>query len=1064
VSPHEPPPAAAPAPTAVSGIVAWMARNPVAANLLMVIVVAGGVMGLWSTKQEVFPEFNLDVVVVEVAYPGASPAEVEQGIVLAVEEAVRGVQGVKRITATAAEGMGGLRIELLESSDPDRVLTDIKTEVDRVRSFPEEAEKPVVTLLARRRNVVALVVHGDVDLHTLHKVAEDARGRLIDHKDVTQVDLRGVPPVEIAIEVPRAVLETQRLGLEQVARQVTLGSIELPGGELETSGGELLVRVSERRREGHQLADIPVRASTGGAVQTLGDLARIVDGYQDDDLRYLFNGEPAVQVIAYRVGDETPKKVAAAARTVAQAMAAELPPGITVTPWNDDSEILQQRINLLLRNASMGLILVLLVLALFLELRLAFWVALGIPISFFGAFLLLPQLGFSINMITLFAFIITLGMVVDDAIIVGEHTFKKIQDGLAPLPAAITGAKEMAVPVTFAVLTTIAAFGPLLFVPGTIGKIFQMIPTVVIAVLILSLVESFFILPAHLGHLKKDGPRVLQGVARAQRRVEAGLQWFIERLYLPTARFAVANRYATVATALSSLFLAIGLVVGGVVPFSFFPDVEGDIVRAVVRLPFGAAEERAEDAKETLEDSLQRAIEEHGGPGLVRGIFVRVGESATLGGPNPTAERGGHVVSIELSLVPGDERPFTAMEFGATWRRLTAPIPGAEAVLFDAASGPSAGAAIDVQLSHRDVEVLAVAAATVTSSLRELSDLVNVENGFAAGKPQLDFRLRPEARALGLTASDIARQLRGAFFGIEALREQRGRDEVRVRVRLPESERKSAFDLERLRLRTPAGGLVPLLDVADFERGLSPTAIQREDGRRVVNVVAKLAPGVRSPQATLDALNEELLPALRKQTPGLEVGLVGSQRSQAEAFASLGRSYLFALFVIYALLAIPFRSYLQPFIVMSAIPFGIVGAVFGHLVLGYGLSIISMMGIVALSGVVVNDTLVLLDDTNRRRGRGLLPLDAILQSGARRLRPILLTSLTTFFGLLPMIFEREVQAQFLVPMAISLGVGVLFATLIALLVVPALYLIVEDVRRLLGLPDPRSVAAVPPAE
>jgi len=1039
-------------PSLNKGPIAWMARNTVASNLFMFVLFVGGLIGVFRTKQEVFPEFSLDLVTIAVAYPGASPEEVEQGIVLAVEEAVRGVDGVKRVTSNSAEGRGSIGVELLLDADPDKVLSDVKTEVDRIRSFPEEAERPVVTLASRKREVISLVIAGDKDLGTLHALGERARASLLDLPDITQVELYGVPPIEVSIEISREQANSLGLSPVEIARIVSLASLELPGGEIETAGGELLVRVADRIEEGHAFGDIIVRQSPTGGTIRLRDVATIKDGYADLDQAYVFNGKPAVRITAYRVGDETPSSVARAVRNFAEEFRAQVPDDVEVAIWGDDSEILEDRISLLVRNAAQGLILVLIVLALFLHVRLAFWVGLGIPVAFMGAFLVMPVLDISINMVSLFGFIVTLGLVVDDAIIVGEHAFSKMEDGVPPLRASILAAQEMAVPVTFAILTSVASFAPLLFVPGVMGKIFKILPIIVSSVLLFSLVEGFMVLPSHVGHThQKLGPQT-DIMSRLQAAVARGLEYFTERLYRPTLIAFLRQRYLALAGSLALLIMVLSLVAAGIVPFNFFPDLEGDKVVASVKLPYGAPESLREDARRKLERAARQTVEENGGDSIVRGMFTRLGEGPIAGGPaGGASETGGHLLTVEMNLVPIDFREVTAGAFAERWQKNLEPIVGAESVSITSSFGPSGGAAVDVQLTHMDIDVLAAASEDLAQEIRSFPQLRNVENSFSAGKPQLDFHLLARARSLGVTSTDVAMQLRGAFFGIEALREQRGRNEVKVMVRLPETQRESEFDLEQLRIRTPQGSLVPITEVASFERGRSPTTIVREDGQRVVNVRAALAPGVPSSRPILDEITQTILPRLKEKYPRLEASFVGAQRAQKEAMIALVTNGLFSMFVVFALLAIPFRSYAQPFVIMFAIPFGIVGAVLGHMIMGYGLSIISGFGIVALAGVVVNDSLVLVDAANTARREGRSAWEAIIFGGTRRLRPILLTSLTTFFGLMPMIFETSVQARFLIPMAISLGFGVMFATVIALLIVPALYIVLEDVKSLFGM-------------
>ena len=1030
------------------GVLAWMSNHPVAANLLLFVLLVGGIVGVFRTKQEVFPEFSLDMVVVQVPYPGASPAEVEQGIVLAAEEAIRGIEGVKRVTSTAQEGVGTASAELILGADPDKALSDIKSAIDRVTSFPEEAERPAVSLATRRREVISLIVSGDQDLRTLYALAEQARSGLLAQGGITQVEVSGLPPLEISVEISRENLEKYGFTLEEVARQISRSSLELPGGELETKNGKLLVRVADRRESGDALSDIVLRSTQDGAQVELAEIATIQDGFAETDQESFFNGKRAVQVTAYRVGTETPSSVAKAVRAYAEEFREELPESVAVSIWADDSEILDARINLLTSNAVMGLILVLIVLALFLELRLGFWVGVGIPTSFFGAFFLFPGLDLSINMVTLFGLIITLGLVVDDAIVVGEHAYEKMQQGLSPKDAAVAGVREMSVPVTFAVLTTMAAFAPMLFVPGTMGKIFKLLPLVVGAILVLSVIESFFILPAHVSHIRLEKTNfILRLAERVQRRMSDYLERFTRGPYRRGLERTLRNRYLAVAFGIASLLVTVGIVGGGLVPFSFFPELEGDVVNASVRLPYGTPISKTKEVQRALERAAEQATLEVGGPEFVRGMFSALGSSPGGGGPmGGRGESGSHLLSVRISLVPGEQREFNAVDFADAWKKALPDLVGIEALTISAAAGPGAGAPVAVQLSSSNESVLENASDEVEKALKAFDALTDIDNSFAGGKNQLDFHLLPHAYTLKLTGADVARQIRSAFFGAEALREQRGRSELKIMVRLPKAQRTSEYDLEDLRIRTPDGGLVPLSYVAKFERNRAATTIKREDGKRVIDISARLAPGVRSPQPVLDALNREIFPQLRDKYPRLGVSLVGEQRSQGEAFASLGQNFIFALFVIYALLAIPFRSYSQPLIIMSAIPFGVVGAVMGHLVMGYGLSLISMFGIIALSGVVVNDSLVLIDSANRARSQGLSPWDAIIFGGMRRLRPILLTSLTTFFGLMPMIFEKSMQARFLIPMAISLGFGVLFATLIALLLVPAFYLILEEAK------------------
>lgn len=1033
------------------GIIAWMTRHQVAANLLMFLVFAGGAAAMFGLKQEVFPEFDLDRIRAQVSYPGASPDEVEQGVVLALEEAVRGLDGVKRVTASAAEGAGSVTLELLRQADPDRVLSDVKNAVDRITSFPAETEAPTVELLSPRRSVVSLVIAGEADMHTLQAVAERARSALLAKEAISQVEIFGVRPLEVRVEMRRETLEAYDLTLSEVAAQVRRASIDLPSGALDTSAGELLVRVTDRRRSAAEFRNIVLRGTQAGAKLRLGDVATVTDGYEETDLAYFFNGEPAVRLTAYRIGDETPTEVAAAVRAYAEVLRPQLPAPLSLAIWNDDSELLQARIDLLVRNAIQGLALVVLVLGLFLRREVALWVAVGIPFSFFGAFVLMQLLGISINMITLFALIITLGIVVDDAIVVSEHIYALRSRGTPPLEAAIRGAKEMLVPVTFSTLTTTAAFGPLFFVPGVIGKVFMLIPAIVISVLIFSLIESFFVLPRHLVHGTAPSHQTFalwRWIDAVQARVSAGLTRFTEGPYRRMLLAAVRARYLTLSVGGASLMVTLAAVASGMIPYQFFPSVEADVVVTSARLPYGAPIARTQEVRKVIEAAALRAVEESGGSGILRGIFTKVGEGMASRGPGGggAKAKGSHVVSVELNLVPIAERALSTSAFAARWRAQLPELAGLESLQISAESGPSAGKAVDVQLTHQDPAQLTAASESLVASLRGFEALTGVESSDSEGKPQIDFTLKPSAATLGLSSQAVAQTLRDAFFGAEALREQWGRNERKVMVRLPKAQRISEQDLASLQVALPTGGRVPLLRVADLDRGYAPTTITREEGARVVNVSADLAEGEVSPRPVLTTLTQQMLPSLKQRFPGLESSFVGQAREQNESMQTLIPGFGFALFAIFALLALPFRSYLQPLIIMGAIPFGIVGAALGHVLLGYTLSIISMLGIIALSGVVVNDSLVYVDAVNRLRDGGMPPLQAAIEGGTRRLRPILLTSLTTFLGLVPMILETSMQARFMIPMAISLGFGSLFVTVIVLLLVPALYLIVEDLR------------------
>lgn len=1039
---------AAAGPARTGGPLAWFARNSVAANIMLILLMLGGLMMSRSVKKEVFPEVQMDFVIVNVPYPGASPDEVEKGVTLVVEEAVRAIDAVKTVRSTSSEGYAVITAELRLGADADQALADVKSAVDRITTLPENAERPVIFRPSSRFQVISLMLYGDQPEQVLRRYADEVRADLLALPSVTTVDLGGTRPYEISIELPQAELRHFGLTLEQVAGVLRSSSIDLPAGALKTSSGEVLVRTSTRRTTGAEFDDATVISTADGSRVRLGDIAKVTDGFSEDDVRATYDGKPAVIINVFRVGEQTPNEIAAAVK--AYAAQKQLPPGLGLASWFDASELYQQRVELLTRNAVLGLILVLLILGMFLEVKLAFWVTLGIPASFLGSMLFLPSAGVSINMISLFAYILVLGMVVDDAIVIGEAIYRKRQEGLGLVDAAIFGLKEVAVPVTFAIATTVVFYVPLLVVPGAMGKFFYQIPVVVITVLLISLVESLVILPAHLAHSRPSTWGPLAWIHRVQQRFGRFLERVIARLYTPLLARALRRRYLTIALFLSLLIGTCGLPAGGHLKFTFMPKIESDIVFMRVELPFGTAIERTREVEARMVSAAKEIIDAHGGPRIKRGLLALTG-SAGMGGGGPAGgqqfQLGSHLVEAAVYLVPIDERSISAATFARLWREKLADVPGIEKMAATFQAGGASGAPLAIELSHTDTATLERAAAELARQLSTFAGAYDIDPGFSQGKPQLDLTLTPEARALGLTEAEMALQVRAAFFGAEVSRFQRGRDEVKVYVRYPREERRSEWNIEQMMVRTRAGGELPLGQAAWIERGNSYTQIQRVDGRKTLTVTADVDEAVGNAEEVFGKLKAEHLPRLLEQFPGLAWSPGGTQKDQAEIFGSLLRNFFLAAAVMLALLAIVFKSYVQPLIIATAIPFSFVGAILGHVAFGYDLSLMSIMGMVALAGVAVNDSLVLVDAINQRRADGDAILEACVNAGSVRFRPILLTSLTTFAGLLPMVTETSMQARFLIPMAISLSFGVLFATVTTLFSVPALYLIVDDLRR-----------------
>jgi multidrug efflux pump subunit AcrB len=1014
-----------------TGSIAWMTRNRITPNLLMLVFLVGGFLMALRIKQEVFPEFDLNMVTAQVVYPGSSPEEIEQGIILAIEESIRGLDGIKEITAIATEGMGMVRAEMEEGSDIQRLYQDFKQEIDRIITFPEDAEEPEVSLLIMRREVLQIQLYGDVSEWIIRELAEQVRDRLLQDPQITQVDLLGARRYEVAVEIDQHVLRTYGLTLDEVARRIRQTSVEIPGGTLETQGGDILLRVSERRDWAREFATIPLITTPEGAVLFLGNVAQIKDTFEEKDRYATYNGKRAIGLGVYRVGEQTPIGVSDAVRSAMSEIGSDLPPGINWVINRDRSDIYRQRLELLLKNAFIGLTLVVVLLGLFMEFRLAFWVTMGIPISFLGCFLFLPMFDVTINMISMFAFIVALGIVVDDAIVVGENIYEYRQRGMSSLEAAISGAHDVLLPVTFSILTNIVAFLPLCFIPGVMGKIWRVIPFVVITVFSISWIEALLILPCHLAHGKQRSAQP-SFLGMLQNFFNNVLSWIINKVYMPFLDICIRFRIVTVAVSLAVLIFILGYVASGRIGIILMPRVESDVSFVTATLPFGSPLSKAEQVCQKLVSTAQQTARANGDKELVEGIFALIDEN---------------VVEVAVYLTNPDVRPISTTEMTQLWRKRLGPIPGLESLRFEAdRGGPGRGAALTIELSHRDIDVLDRASEVLADTLADFSNVKDIDDGYTPGKRQLDYSLTEEGHSLGLTQQTLARQLRNAFYGAEAVRQQRGRNEIRVKVRLPREQRVRQFDLEQLLIRTPLGTDVPLAQIAEVKPGRAYTAINRRNGRRTVTVTANVEPISQTSQVKT-TLESEVLPQLTRNFPGLSYRWEGRQQDMMESTSVLFSGLFLALFAIYALLAVPFGSYYQPMIVMIAIPFGIVGAVIGHIIMGYSVSLMSMMGIVALCGVVVNDSLILIDYANRQRRKGASAFEAIHKAGGRRFRPILLTTLTTFGGLAPMIFETSRQARFMIPMAISLGFGILFATSITLVIIPCLYLITEDVRK-----------------
>ena len=1043
----------------MNGLIAWMARHPVAANLLMVFILIAGVVSAITLKQEVFPLVDLDVIEVRVVYQGAAPDEIEESIVQRIEEQIQGIEGIQQITSYAAEGVGVVRAELTRGTSSARKLDEIKSAVDRITTFPDQSERPEVRELVNRQRVIELVVYGDVGEATLREYAYRIKDELSATPGISLVQVARVRDYEISIEVPNDVLRAYGLTLQDIAATVRRSSLDLPSGDIKTTGESILLRTKGRNYDRKDFEEIVVVSARTGARVRLADIARIEDGFRDDDLIMRFQGKPAAFVQVFRVGDEKVLDIVAAVeRYVDTSLLPNLPPGISATIWRNDATEFKNRLHLLVKNGAVGLVLVMLALALFLDLRLAFWVSAGILVAFVGAFGVMAVVGLSINMVSLFGFILAIGIVVDDAIVTGENIYAENERGVPPMEAAVAGAQRVAVPVALAVSTTVAAFVPLLFVPGTIGKFLFQIPAIVIIVLAVSVVEAMFILPHHLSRLQIVGhvPRTRAGAWIAARRhaMDRALRRFVDGPLDRGLRFATTHYGVVIAAGIALFVLTLGVIQGGYVRFIFFPQVEGRYVTASLELRQGATAEATLAAALEVERAGRAAaaeLKDPSGEPMVHAVYLTVGMQDRTG-PGAAAALNvlqGSKASVVFELLDPEIRTITSREFEQAWRREVGALPQVQKLSF-ASNVINLGSPIQIELSARTADGLAQAVQGLKDELSRTDGVFDVRDDREPGKREVQFKLKPYARTLGVTVDSLSQQVRAAFFGAEALRVQRGRDEVRVYVRLPRGERDALSDLSRYRIRTATGEFVPLHEVAELESGSSPATIVRQGGRRVTTVLAEVDPAVVTGQLVNARLVAEVLPRLQAEVPGLVYTMAGEQREQGRTLPALAGNFVLAMFCMYALLALAFRSYVQPIIVLAAIPFGLVGATVGHLLLGLNLGLTSLFGIVGLAGIIVNGSLVLVDFANEELRRGKGPQEAIVAAAKSRFRPILLTAVTTFLGIAPLIVERSIQAQFLIPLAISIGVGVLLGTALLMLLTPALAMWVEDLKRRLG--------------
>ena len=949
----------------MGGVIAWFVNNRVATNLLMWILFVGGISAYPQLRKEEFPNFEFAAVSIVVPYPGASPSEVESSVCIRIEEAIDGVLGVKRILTTASENSCRITAEIHIGYDRSKAAADLKSKVDAIDTFPAEAEKPVVSEVTNINNVLQIVIYGDVSEKTLKVTAEQMREDLLSRPEVSQVFVDFTRPYEVSIELSEKQLRKYQITMQEVADIIRRQSLDLPGGSVKTTDGEIILRTTGQARTKERFELLPILNRSDGTVLYLGDVANVVDGFEESDLKVLFDGSPAAVVVVKRIGDENVLKIAREVKQYVHEKQQTLPEGLDITIWRDESQDLVDRLDSMGRNAMGGLILVLVVLTLFLRFRLAFWVAAGIPIALCGTIMAFPFFDVSISTVSVMGIVLVLGIIVDDAIVVGERIYAHQEQGKDPKQAAIDGTKEVSVPVIFGVLTTMTAFMPLMAMKSSMGPMFSGIGLVAIIALFFSIVESQWILPMHLSHVPEKAKSEPGRWQRFQMRITQWLSDVADQRYSPLLAKAMGWRYFVGALAVSLVILMLGLVASGRIVFQFFPPIESSRLYAELKMTAGAPVEVTERAVAQIERAglqLRKELNQQYGDGvtdMVRHSMSTIGVVSGKGSTLPDEFGGSHIaeVTMELSTGPDFDGPSTG-QFASRWRELTGPVAGIEELKFTAVAF-SAGDAIDIRLEAKDREDLKVAAAQLKDALANYGGVFDIGDSFAGGKRELQMSLLPQAHSLGVTTNDLARQIRQAFYGEEVQRLTRGREDIKVMLRYPPEERRSLGDIENMRIRTAGGSEVPFSSVARVVMTPGVASIERVDGNRTIDVYADVNRHSASPEEIVLALQEEVLPTILKQFPGMTYSMAGEQEAYSEASNELAMATRIAALVIFALLAIPLKSYAQPLVIMSVIPFAFVGAIWGHLIMKNfgliaGLAMPSVMGFIAASGAGVD--------------------------------------------------------------------------------------------------------------
>ena len=1026
-------------------MIEWFTKNHVAANLLMLAIIIFGVFSLKTRiPLEVFPSFESNVITTSVSLTGATALEVEQSVTLLIEQQVSDLEGISSITSYSSEGRSVVNMEVDDAYDKRDLLADIKSSIDTISDFPEDANSPVTQLKKRTREVINVSVAGDVSEAKIHRLGERVRDDLLQLPGVTQVELDRVRDYQLNIEIKQQQLHRYDLTLADIAKAIDNSSVNTSAGNLRTRAGDILISTNGKAFDTTQFNNIVVKTHANGSTIRLWQIADIENGFEETPLKARFNGKNAALIEVYRVGDQSALDVADKVKAYIEKSRETLPANITISHWNDRSKVLKSRLNTLIDNAIQGGVLVLVMLSLFLRPSVAFFVFLGIPISFMGAFIVMPFLGLSLNIISLFGFILVLGIVVDDAIVTGENIYRHMQRAESGIDAAIFGTKEVAVAVTFGVLTTVVAFLPVAFIDGVRGAIFAQIPAVVIPVLLFSLIESKFILPAHLKFMRLRQGKQKQGAfSRFQQTFADGFERLILKRYQPFLIQALRYRYSVLISFICLFMLLVVFVSSGWMRFTFFPRVPSEVARVTLTMPSGTPFDITDAHVKRMVDAAMQLQEKYRNSDTGESVILDIFSTTGSGGGASNKGR----VSFE-TIAPdartSQDSDVAMNQLVAQWRRMIGPINGATSLTYRAEIGRG-GDPVSVQMSGESTEQLQLAAADIRLQLKQYPGVFDISDNLSDGKDELQLELTPQGQLLGVTRFSLITQVRQAMQGIEVQNFQRGREEVPVVVRLPLHERNSIADLNNLEINV-GESRIPLSQLARINIIAGPSTLYRTDFLRTASVTADLD----KTQVNSTSLNADLRVFLDElkhtKYPKLDFSMRGEAEEQRDSFGSLQWGLVFVFFAIYALLAIPFQSFFQPLIVMSVIPFGAIGAIFGHWLMGMDLTIMSVLGLLALIGVVVNDSLVLVSFVNQQVAEGSTVRAAVLSAGVARFRPVILTSITTFAGLLPLLFEQATQAQFLIPMAVSLSFGIIFATAITLVLIPVNYLIIEDIK------------------